>query len=32
MNFLARIFPKTGDKFVARVMKISKAEVFSDLF
>lgn len=32
MNFLARIFPKTGDKFVARIMKISKAEVFSDLF
>ncbi len=32
MNFLARIFPGTGDRLVARIMKISKAEVFSDLF
>lgn len=32
MNFMARIFPKTGDKLIAKIMKASRAEVFSELF
>ena len=32
MSVMARLFPKTGARFIAKIMKISRAEVFSELF